>query len=238
MKIATSSPGIIVGGKSYALASARVVTWNDHGLQFVPGMGANKARTLTLSMAVLHWTGAENEPDTMFATLVKRGLGIEFAIGGDGTVWQFADPLLCDTADAGRVNGWSWGVEIVCSGLAPNRLTSPKTWLRGRDRERYTARIHGADRKLADFRPAQYTALCELADAMSSAVPTVARRVCTVDGDVFCEKLGPSEMRRWSGYIGHSNVSDEKIDAGPRALAALQKHFAQGVTDTLRGAVA
>jgi len=238
MKLLTSSPGIIVGGKSYALVSARVVTWNDHGLQFKPGMGANKARTLALSMAVLHWTGAENEPDTVFATLVKRGLGIEFAIGGDGTVWQFADPLLCDTADAGRVNGWSWGVEIVCSGLAPNKLTSPATWLRGRDRERYTARIHGADRKLVDFRPAQYTALLELADAMSSAVPTVARRVCADGGAVFCDLLVPSALRRWSGYLCHSNVSVEKLDAGPRVLGALQAHFAQGLSDTLPGAVA
>lgn len=225
MKILTSSPGVIVNGMPFALATSRVVTWNDHGLQFKPGMGANKTRVQKLSMAVLHWTGAENEPDTMFATLVKRGLGIEFAIGGDGTVWQFADPALCDTADAGRVNGWSWGVEIVCSGFAP--MNPVKLW-RGRDREKYTARIHGADRKLVDFRPAQYTAMLELADAMSVAVPTVARRVeVDAKGVPFCELLTPVEMRRFSGYLCHSNVSSEKLDAGPRVLAALQAHFAK-----------
>lgn len=225
MKILTSSPGIIVNGAHFALATTRVVTWNDHGLQFKPGMGANKTRVQKLSLAVLHWTGAENEPDTMFATLVKRGLGIEFAIGGDGVVWQFADPALCDTADAGRVNGWSWGIEIVGSGLS---TMNPKAMWRGKDREKYTARIHGANRKLLDFRPAQYTALLELVDAMSTAVPTVARRVQTdAQGAPFCELLTPAELRKFSGYVCHSNASTEKLDAGPRVLAALQAHFAK-----------
>jgi len=228
MKIATSSPGIIVGGMPYALATSRVVTWDDHGLQFKPGMGANKARVQKLTLAVLHWTGAENEPDTMFRTLVKRGLGIEFAIGGDGTVWQFADPLVCDTADAGRVNGFSWGIEIVGSGVSP---MNPKALWRGRDREKYTARIHGANRKLLDFRPAQYTALLELVDAMSTAVPSVARRVQTdAQGAPFCELLTLSELRSFSGYVCHSNISAKKIDAGPRVLAALQTHFIADAT--------
>jgi len=231
--------GIVVGGVTHPVTGAdgrtmMVVSWRGptpNVPEFKAGDGYNKPRVKPIDCCVWHWTGGEAEPPRVAETLRRRKLGVEFAIGRDGRLYQFCDPLLVDTADAGILNSRSVGVEIVCYGFAggwtwdPVRaLKVPRIPPKGRDRETYLATTHGRSVRTAKFYPAQVAAALALADALSSALP-IPRDVppsTQVTSMPTAALVGPQAFR---GHLGHYHVSEHKRDPGPWFMDQLRAKF-------------
>ena len=210
--------GVIIGGKQFPCA-AEVSTWHTHGLEFRPGKGARK-RTQVPDLFVLHVTGGEGAPPAMFETLTQRELGIEFAIDVEGVIWQFCDPLLVDTFDAGPINKRSIGVEIVNYGYRVDPKTVP---LKGKTRPLYDCIIHGRRVVMARSNPAQIAALVALADTLTScpALKIPRRLPRTKSGEVHGRLLDSAEIAAFAGVLGHLHVSGAKIDPGLDVMEAL-----------------
>jgi hypothetical protein len=224
--------GIMIGGvihplKTSAGVPVQVRRWNDGQLPVVPefkaGDGYNKKRFKPIDLFVFHWTGGENDPIPMAETLRKRSLGVEFAISRSGTVYQYCDPLVVDTADAGIVNSRSAGCEMICYGYA-GMMGAPKL---GKDRELYVADTHGKAVKTAKFYPAQIQAAIALADAFSTAVPAVQRKVPPA---ALKTAMSQVDLDQFKGYIGHYQITTNKRDPGPDLMDQLRYAFeARGV---------
>ena len=210
--------GILIGGVWHSCA-APVETWHKHGLEFRAGKGARK-RTQVPDLFVVHVTGGEGSPHTMFSTLEKRELGIEFAIDVDGVIWQFCDPLEVDTFDAGPINARSIGVEIVNYGYRADPKTVP---LKGKGRELYDTTIHGRRLVMARSNPAQVAALVALADVLTSSpmlkIPRTVPR--WPGGAIDTHVMDAKRLAAFSGVLGHLHVSGAKIDPGTDVLEAL-----------------
>lgn len=234
--------GIIVRGETFPVLHPstkqpmRVFAWSDppgsgpRVPEFKAGDGYNKGRTKPVDLCVWHWTGGEAEPDRVAETLRKRKLGIEFAIGRTGAIYQFCDPAEVDTADAGIVNSRSVGVEITCYGYAASvfdplrALKVPRVPPLGRDRETYVAETHGRKVKTAKFYTPQINAALGLADAISAALG-IPRQVPPEEEDgEFANVLWPSEMR-FRGHCGHYHITRKKRDPGPWFMDELGDHF-------------
>ncbi len=225
--------GILLDGHTYALNNSStgrpipVHAWYDRNgpkvPEFRPGDGYNHRRRRYLegdkskpliNLAVWHWTGGEGNPDVMAETLRKRKLGIEFAIDRVGDVWQFCDPGEVDTADAGKLNFRSLGVEIVCYGFRPMVMLVPKL---GRDRLIYEATTHGRTVNTAKFYPVQLQTACALAEVFSRVLP-IPWEVCT------WETVLPG-IKDFKGHIGHYQCDLDKRDPGPWFMEQLQLHM-------------
>jgi hypothetical protein len=208
----------MVGGVWHALGrGVQVSTWLDHGVQFRAGEGFNRRRRDDIDIACWHWTGAENGPLQMAETLKKRKLGVEFAIDRDGRLYQFADPLVVDTADAGSINSRSVGIEIVSYGVR----SWDRAWLlpkHGELRATHRELLQGSVRTVADFFPPQTATACALAHALSAALPIPRKVPLTVDGTIIPTALAPEKLRRYRGHLGHFHVSAQKLDPGRRLL--------------------
>lgn len=226
--------GICVGGKFFPVTNPAtgspvpVRRWNDGEKpvvpEFKPGSGYNKKRVKPIDLFVFHWTGGEQDPIPMAETLRTRKLGVEFAISRSGTIYQFCDPMVVDTADAGIVNSRSAGCEIVCYGYRSawelrHAFGVPKL---GQDRDTYEAETHGTKVKTAKFYPAQIHAAIGLANAFSDAVPAVRRQVppqaCT-------RAMDKAVLDMFKGYIGHYHITADKRDPGPHLMDQLRYAF-------------
>ena len=178
------------------------VTWMDHGMVFERGRGA-RARKRKIDLVVLHWTGGENEPPAVFETLEKRELGIEFAIGSDGLVWQFCDPSKIDTFDAGKFNGRSVGIEMVNYGHRPTLRQVPTA---GLDRWQEDQVIHGRGMRVANFYRPQMDAMVRLVD-----------RLCDwyqIPKQYPYAKTVPECIEDFKGVAGHFHLTTRKTDPG------------------------
>ena len=197
-----------------------VFDWHDHGIEFTPGDGHNKARLKPADLFVWHWTGGESEPDRMAKYLRKRTLGVEFAISRFGNIFQFCDPVEVDTADAGIVNSRSWGCEVINFGFRRwhKGFLTPKL---GKDRGLYQTVLNGKIRKFAKFYPWQIQSAIALADAVSAASEIPA----TVPAN--CDVMTRGQLASFSGHVSHSNVSARKSDCGPELINALRNNFGQ-----------
>jgi len=235
--------GIVIGGVTHPVTvdgrTVSVISWRGTTPRvpgFRAGDGFNKPRGATpIDAVVWHWTGGENEPPRVAETLRKRKLGVEFAIGRDGKVYQFCDPLLVDTADAGILNARSVGVEVVCYGFAggwtwdPIRaMRVPLVPLRGRDRETYLATTHGRSVRTAKFYPPQVAAALGLADALSAALG-IERDVPPSSQTTAMPRAALVGPQRFRGHLGHYHVSEHKRDPGPWFVDQLRDHFAASV---------
>jgi len=210
---------VVIGGKPYPCA-AEVSTWDKHGLEFKPGAGARK-RTLVPDLFVLHVTGGEGAPPAMFDTLRQRELGIEFAIDIEGVIWQFCDPLLVDTFDAGPINRRSIGAEVVNYGYRADPKTVP---LKGKTRPLYDTIIHGKRVMMARSNPAQVQALVALADTLTSCPALKIPRKLPRNGagQVHTRLMDAAEIDAFQGVLGHLHVSGAKIDPGTDVFDALE----------------
>ncbi len=224
--------GIIVGGETIELTSVEgipipVLNWDDHGRQFKAGDGWNKRRKKDISLIVHHWTGGEGNAFRVYRTLQKRDLGVSFVIDRNAIV-QFADPLVVAPAAAGRFNSFSCSIEMVNYGF---RRMKPWQWnlkesnlilvpKKGRDRVTYDTRIHGRRVRVAHFTPYQMTMAMQLADALSEALDVP--RLTTPSrkrNSIF------TGIDRFSGHVGHYELSKRKLDPGPAFMQALGAHF-------------
>jgi N-acetyl-anhydromuramyl-L-alanine amidase AmpD len=221
--------GIVIDGKVWPLVHPitkhpiPVFGPEDHGMEFHPGDGYNKARRKPIDLVVWHWTGSENAPETMYKVLVSRKLGVEFAISSLGNVYQFCDPAKVDTADAGSVNARSIGVEIVNAGI--RRVNT--LWREPRNRktklgprEAYDTIIHGQKIRCWDFYPNQTEVACALASLFTDAIDTLPG-VVAPGSDV----LSQHDLDLFKGHCGHLQISAKKLDPGTQFLDNLRKHF-------------
>lgn len=216
-----SYDGIIIGDKRIPTA-APVRTWLEHGIEFKAGEGYNKRRRQEIDLHVIHWTGGENKPETLAATLRRRKLGIEFSIYR-GEVWQFCDPILVDTADAGHINPRSVGTEIINYGFRRRAADIPRA---GRARPLYRCLLRGKYRTFAHFWPADIAAAIALSEALSTALPIP--RCVPMSGSymVAPRTLDPMELRAFKGHLGHFHISARKSDPGFDILEALRAVWA------------
>lgn len=222
----THRHAIIIGGREISCA-ARVKTWHEHGHEIKAGQGHNKRRRRDINLAVWHWTGGEGKPLTMAATLRRRKLGVEFAIDRLGVVWQFCDPLVVDTADAGRVNARSVGTEVICYGFRGPGQPVPKS---GSNRPTYRCDFRGRNRRYAHFDMAQIAAALALADVLSARLP-IPRRVplygADLGGGLMKRTMDAAELDTFQGHLGHFHVSNAKSDPGYDLLEALRVCWAE-----------
>lgn len=214
--------GLIIGGKVVACARP-VFNWNDHGMEFKPGDGARRRIPKQLiDMFVWHWTGGSGSMEALFGVLDTRDLGVEFGIDRDGDIYQFADPLLVDTYDAGPYNPRSVGCEVSNYGFTGKDRPVPA---KDRDRGTYTTVQNDRVRTFARFYQQQLEAALALGNAVSDAIPSIPKRVPTDAKDV----LYPDTMRRsalasFAGHVGHYHLTDSKSDPGADLLGYLLTH--------------
>lgn len=207
----------LVIGKTEWPIKASVVQWADSGLEVHPGKSARRRGSL-IDKFVIHWTGGENDVLTLFKVLAKRELSVEFAIDVEGVIWQFCDPTLVDTFDAGIVNRTSAGCEIVNHGFTAPGRPAPRS---GAARDTYSRKFRGSQRTFARFYPAQINAAVALADVLSGVLPIPRRIPREVDGSIMARTMTPRELDSWSGHMGHFHISDRKCDPGLDLLEAL-----------------
>lgn len=214
---------IIVGGKRWSVISP-VKLWTETGLEITPERGARK-RQRKIDLGVLHWTGGEGKAKTLFRVLMSKGYGVEFFVDHFGVVWQFCDPCLVDTFDAGRVNDRSYGVEIANYGFTwgKNRPI-PK---RGRARPTYFCELNGRRRKFAHFYPVQIASTLSLADTMSKAL-SIPRQVPTSGGGYWVDPdtLDADRLDAFKGHVGHFHITNRKSDPGLDLLEAFRASWA------------
>lgn len=213
---------LILNGIEYP-CNTPVVDWRTHGLTFKPGKGARKrdVKKTDIDLMVWHWTGGESTHQGLFSILENRNLGVEFSIDREGTIWQFCDPVLVDTWDAGTVNPRSMGVEIANYGEPLSGGVIPK---KGQDREVYECRLHGKDRKFARFYKPQIQSALDLANAISLAYPDIPRVVPKdANGDLLKRTMTDSELKSFKGHLGHYHVTNNKKDPGFDLLEAFIK---------------
>ena len=207
---------LIIGGKEVPCA-AHVVDWRVHGYEFKPGRGGRRRNPkVEVDLMVWHWTAGESDNRGLFGILDRRELGVEFGIDRSGVIWQYCDPLVVDTWDAGSVNPRSMGVEIANYGAAAE-ADIPRA---GRDRPRYQTTMHGRARTFAAFYPAQLEAAWALAEAVSEAHPAIMRQVPRdpMTNELIKRVLVGEELTTFAGHIGHFHVTDQKVDPGTDLL--------------------
>jgi len=205
-----SASGLVVDGDLCPCA-VPVRNWSDHGMLVVPGEGA-RPRRRRIDLLVGHWTGSERGPERVFKTLRARSLGVEFCIGASGDVWQFADPAITDTFDAGIANRRSAGVEIVSYGFRRKQDDVPTAALA---REHEWRRINRERQLFAKFYPAQLASFLALAVALSAAIPTLPLQIPrNAWGKPLARTMSKRELAQFSGILGHFHVSRRKLDPG------------------------
>lgn len=205
---------IIIAGKRVPI-DATVRTWEETGLGFTE----QRVRPSTTA-CVLHWTGAENPPDKLFANLRASRLSVHFAIDQVGVVWQFMDAHLRGAhCHAHGANGFAVGVEIINRG---SDLNAPS---QGVERVLRRETIHGRIVTYAGFTESQTQAALALTEALcrTYALPLLVPRE---RGDVLATAMSLSEARAFRGVVGHFQFERGKADPG---LELLRRVHQRGV---------
>lgn len=198
--------GLIIGGRNLG---GPVFNWHDTGLEVVIGDGSRRrVPKQVIDLFVWHWTGGENPVETLFRVLDQRELGVEFFIDSEGRIFQFCDPVIVDTFDAGAYNPRSVGCEIQCYGFQAPGRPLPKG---GAARGTYTTRMNGRKRTFAKFYPAQIDAALWLARAVSDAIPSIPKTVpALLTGALYPNAVPFRVMESGSikGHVGHYHLTD------------------------------
>jgi hypothetical protein len=200
---------IVVGGKAFPVV-APVHLYSDTGMETTVGRGARKRRR-KIDLAVWHWTGGEGDARQLFDVLNQRELGVEFFVDQQGDIWQFCDPALVDTFDAGWINDRSVGIEIANWGYeGPGRPIPSK----GKKRPTYSTVQNGKPRIFAHFWPTQIAAALTLADTLSLALEIPRAVPRGAKGFVLPNFMPGKAINEFRGHLGHFHVSDVKQDPG------------------------
>lgn len=204
---------IIINGEPVWCGSP-VRVWNETGLGF-PG---RPKRTETRAVW-LHWTGGENDAHGVHATLVQRGLSVNFCVDQAGVIWQFCDAALA-TAHAGgenvvlSANPWGVGIEVI------NRATpmgEHEKW----PRPVVEDMIRCQHFKATDFYPDQVTSVVSLCKALTGAYGLPMDVPRDADGKLAARTLTVTELRAFHGVGGHYHNHLGKRDPGTRILRAV-----------------
>jgi len=212
----------IIVGNLRVEVSAPVLTWHQHKMQFIEGEGARRRHPKQkIDLIVLHWTGGEATARQTFKVLTGRELGVEFVIDRQGLIWQFADPARIDTFDAGPVNPRSVGIEMTNYGFRRPNTPVPR---HGRVRPLWRQLLNGRQREFASFFPAQVDSAVHLCDALCRVLPAVPRRIPRDKrGAVLKRTMTRSELREYSGILGHFHVSRRKSDPGTDLMTMFEE---------------
>lgn len=210
--------GVLIGGKVCPLLHPitkhpiPVYGPKDTGMEFTKNDGFNKKRRVAIRGGVVHYTGSENPPEVMFRTLNRRKLGVEYCITPLGSLYFFCDPLEVDTADAGAANKFTWGVEMISSGLVHKgkHVRPPKHMP---PREKYKATVHGVELTYRRMYPAQLQTLFALNALMVDELPEYEDNVC-LDTTVI-------NFKKFRGAFAHYNVKRGKTDVDPETMKKL-----------------
>ena len=212
--------GIIVNGLDVPL-EAPVLTYEETGLVFTAGVHRRtRHRHDPPDTITWHWTGGEpRDASTTYKVLRHRGLGVEFALDRDGTIWQFCDPALTDARDCGSYwDARSVGVEMINYG---SRAPASKPWSwhvpkRGRDRPVVQSRLRGRTVYVADFTAEQYAAADALADALRLAFHIPLAIPLDGKGRVLDRPMDDEATLVWKGgEVGHLQITTRaKPDPG------------------------
>lgn len=212
---------LIIGGKEVPCAMP-VKDWREHGMTFTDKRGGRKrdVKKTTIDLFVLHFTAGEGDAKGCYDVLNTRELGVEFYISREGEIYQFADPILVDTFDAGTVNPRSVGVEIANYGFRKDPKEIPA---KAKDRVIYETTIRGHKIKLAAFYPKQLEACKALVDAVCAAIPTIPKNLAGKENSLFLDTMTRKQLNEYKGLIGHYQLSDNKVDPGTDLLEYLHK---------------
>lgn len=222
---------LVVAGREVPCAAV-VRDWRETGLEFRAVVHPRiRPRFTVPDTVVWHWTSAENPAEQVYRTLRGRGLGVEFIIDREGTIWQCCDPATTDARDCG--SWWdrrSVGVEIVSYGMArpyskPWSLTGvPKA---GRDRPLVETRLGGRRAYVAALYPRQTLAALCLADSLEDALGIPARFALDEHGAVLDRPMDAAERAAWTGgHVGHLQITTRsKPDPGIPCLEQLRAHL-------------
>lgn len=194
-----------------------VIDWYAHGMLF---RGPMSRKTTGTSKIVLHHTGAENPPETVYDNLIERGLSVHFCVSADGRVYQYCDAdMLC--SHAGRLedgvrsgNIDTIGIEIVNSACDDPRAGRPMV----------AEKIHGKQFVRTGFREAQIFSVLALCRALG-AVYNIPMRVPERDGAVLSTAMSGFAWDSFRGVVGHLHARRSKSDPG---LCILERVMAMG----------
>jgi hypothetical protein len=166
---------------------------------------------------VIHHDGCSTA-DMCFSVLQnERGLSVHFLLDNDGTIYQTIDLGLM-AYHAADWNLYSIGVELCNKGDA---LQYAKTYDDGRfgpKRDVRFCKINNSTIKAFDYTPAQYDAFSRLCKELLRLFPNLpAEYPQSSPGEQLWDTL-PSpnvERERYSGYLGHYHITQQKWDPGP-----------------------
>jgi len=164
---------------------------------------------------VIHHDGC-NSADMCFSVLQnERGLSCHFLIDNDGTIYQTIDLALM-AYHAAEWNTSSIGVELCNRGDAkkePNYYSSGRF---GPKRDVKPCRINGSTFLAFDYTEAQYDAMTRLGRALQRLLPNLpAEFPQSSAGVASWDTMPTSASFRFSGYIGHYHLTNQKWDPGP-----------------------
>lgn len=215
-----STNEIIIGGSHHPVFCP-VHLWTETSMSFAPGKGARK-RVKEIDLCVWHYTGGEGDAKKLYDTLISKGYGVEFFISIEGEIWQFCDPTLVDTFDAGIVNPRSIGVEIQNYGT---RLDPDIIPMIGRNREKYDASINGNSYRFAKFYPRQIEAAKALANAFKIGFGIPLKLPLDMNDKLVTDTLDSNELLSFKGHVGHYHITTQKRDPGTQLLEEFRKEW-------------
>lgn len=197
---------------------AKVFNWRDTGLETkIAGNNKRRLKTQIVDLFIVHWSGGYGDAAALHRVLNSRELGSEFYIDYDGSIVEFCDPVLVNTADAGPVNKRSFGAEVRCGGFPVVGRERP-------DQPIYDGVLRGRARDYVDFSSAQKEALLALLEALRDAKHPRVQIPLVVPGGA-ARTLTTGEMAAFKGVAGHYHVSTNKADPGPKVMADLGDAF-------------
>jgi len=209
---------IILDGKKRECKST-VKTWEEHGMTF-EGKANTCKRVEKPSLIIWHWTGGENPASTVYETLIRRRLGVEFCIDIEGIIWQFVDPLLWDPQDTSGAEGHrSISIEIVNYGFAWKKSEVP---VKGRDRIVDNETIHTNKLRVARFWPDQITAVENLTITLCDSLNIPKKFPKDKNGKTALHVLTPEEQKNFTGIMGHFHKTTQKFDPGFHIFKVLE----------------
>jgi len=158
------------------------------------------------------WSVAQNE----------RGLSVHFLCDNDGTLYQTLD-LALEGWHGSELNPSSIGVELCNRGDAAKE---PNYYAKTGGRDVKPCKVNNHTIKSFDFTRAQYDAMKRLCRALLRLLPNLpAEYPQSSPGVQSWNTIGYGGISRFSGYVGHYHLTDNKWDPGPFDF----KDFCQGI---------